>query len=122
MVLRFLDSGAFQVQTIRRLMGILFLIASIAKTFVTIILADMVKQGLVSLDNPIEKYLPTGNITVPSYDGHKIKLENLATHTSGLPDFPVGWIRNHSYTTQQVSDFISNTTLSSEPGTKAKLL
>ncbi len=43
----------------------------------------------------------------------------MATHTSGLPDFPRGWIRNHSYTTQQVYDFISNTTLSSEPGIKA---
>ena len=42
-----------------------FDIASIAKTFVTIILADMVKQGLVSLDDPIEKYLPTTNVTVP---------------------------------------------------------
>jgi serine-type D-Ala-D-Ala carboxypeptidase/endopeptidase len=31
-----------------------FDIASIAKTFVTIILADIVKQGLVSLDDPIE--------------------------------------------------------------------
>ena len=39
-----------------------FDIASIAKTFVTIILADMVKQGLVSLDDPIEKYLPTKNV------------------------------------------------------------
>lgn len=43
----------------------------------------------------------------------------MATHTSGLPDFPTGWVRNHSYTTQQVYDFISNTTLSSEPGIKA---
>lgn len=96
-----------------------FDIASIAKTFVTIILADMIKQGLVNLDDPIEKYLPANNITVPSYNGHKITLEDLATHTSGLPDFPTGWIRNHSYTTQQVYDFISNTTLSSEPGIKA---
>ena len=96
-----------------------FDIASISKTFVTIILADMIKQGLVNLDDPIEKYLPTNNITVPSYNGHKITLEHLATHTSGLPDFPTGWIRNHSYTTQQVYDFISNTTLSSEPGIKA---
>jgi len=96
-----------------------FDIASIAKTFVTIVLANMVKQGLVNLDDPIEKYLPTNNITVPSYNGHKITLEDLATHTSGLPDFPAGWIRNHSYTTQQVYDFISNTTLSSEPGIKA---
>jgi D-alanyl-D-alanine-carboxypeptidase/D-alanyl-D-alanine-endopeptidase len=97
-----------------------FDIASIAKTFVTIVLADMIKQGLVNLNDPIEKYLPTNNITVPSYNGHKITLEDLATHTSGLPDFPTGWIRNHSYTTQQVYDFISNTTLSSEPGTKAE--
>jgi CubicO group peptidase (beta-lactamase class C family) len=36
-----------------------------------------------------------------------------------VPDFPVGWVRNHSYTTQQVYDFISNTTLSNEPGTNA---
>ena len=96
-----------------------FDIASIAKTFVTIVLADMVKQGLVSLDDPIEKYLPTKNVTVPSYNGHKITLEDLATHTSGLPDFPAGWIRNHSYTTQQVYEFLSNTTLSNEPGIKA---
>jgi serine-type D-Ala-D-Ala carboxypeptidase/endopeptidase len=96
-----------------------FDIASIAKTFVTIILADMIKQGWVNLDDPIEKYLPTNNITVPSYNGHEITVEDLATHTSGLPDFPTGWIRNQSYTTQQVYDFISNTTLSSEPGIKA---
>ena len=96
-----------------------FDIASISKTFVTIILADMVNQGLVNLNDPIEMYLPIDNVTVPSYDGHKITLENLATHTSGLPDFPTGWIRNHSYTTQQVYDFVSNTTLSNKPGTKA---
>ena len=43
----------------------------------------------------------------------------MANHTSGLPNFPAGWIRNHNYTTQQVYDFISNTTLSNKPGTKA---
>jgi CubicO group peptidase (beta-lactamase class C family) len=64
----------------------IFVIPSISKTFVTIILADMIKQGLVSLDDPIEKYLPIDNVTVPSYIGHKITLENLTTHTSGLPD------------------------------------
>ena len=96
-----------------------FDIASIEKTFVTTILADMVKQGLVNLDDPVEKYLPSNNVTVPMYKGHKITLKDLATHTSGLPDFPAGWIRNHTYTTQQVYDFISNTSLSSQPGNKA---
>jgi CubicO group peptidase (beta-lactamase class C family) len=50
----------------------------------------MVKSGLVNLDDPIEKYLQAG-VRVPTYNGHKITIENLATHTSGLPDFP-GWL------------------------------
>jgi hypothetical protein len=99
-----------------------FDIAYISKTFVAIILADMVNQGLVKLNDPIEKYLPVGNVTVPSYNGHKITLEDLATHTSGLPDFPTGWIRNHSYTTQEVYDFVSNTTLSGKPVQKQTIL
>jgi serine-type D-Ala-D-Ala carboxypeptidase/endopeptidase len=97
----------------------IFDIASITKTFTTTLLADMVKQGLVNLDDPIGKYLPA-TVKVPTYNnGHKVTLENLATHTSGLPDFPAGWIRNHTYTTQQVYNFLSNTLLQSEPGIKA---
>src|SRR5919199_1432153 len=92
--------------------------ASITKTFTTTLLADMVKQGLVNLDDPIEKYIPT-TVKVPTYNRHKITLEDLATHTSGLPDFPAGWIRNHTYTTQQAYNFLSNTPLQSEPGIKA---
>ena len=96
-----------------------FDVASISKTFVAIILSDMVNQGIVNLSDPIEKYLPTDHVKVPSFNGHKIALVDLATHTSGLPDFPTGWIRNHTYTTQGVYDFVSNTTLSNTPGTKA---
>ena len=92
--------------------------ASITKTFTTTLLADMVKQGLVNLDDPIEMYLPT-NLKIPTYNGHEITLEDLATHTSGLFDFPIGWIRNHTYSTQQVYNFLSNATLQSEPGAKA---
>jgi serine-type D-Ala-D-Ala carboxypeptidase/endopeptidase len=94
----------------------------------------MVKRGLVNLDDPAQKYLPTANVKFPSYNGtigreggglaHNnntnskpviITLEDLATHTSGLPDFPP---RNQSYTTQQIYNAISNTNLQSEPGTR----
>lgn len=92
--------------------------ASITKTFTTMLLASMVKEGLVNLNDPVEKYLPA-NVKVPTYNGHGFTLEDLATHTSGLPDFPSGWIRNHTYTTRQVYSFLSNTSLMSEPGIKA---
>lgn len=97
----------------------IFDIASISKTFVATIYADMVNQGLIDSSDPIEQYLPQDKVKVPSYNGHKITLENLATHTSGMPDFPIGWVRNHSYSTQQVYDFISDMTLATEPGKKA---
>ena len=65
----------------------IFAIGSITKVFTTILLADMVNRGLVNLDDPIEQYLPP-SVKVPTYNGQKITLENLATHTSGLPEFP----------------------------------
>ena len=37
----------------------IFAIGSNTKVFTTILLADMVNKGLVKLDDPIEKYLPS---------------------------------------------------------------
>lgn len=96
----------------------IFEIGSFTKTFTAALLADMVKRGIVNLDDPIEKHLPSNNVTVPSYNGHKITVENLATHTSGLPDLPKEVIDNHTYSTQQAYNFTSNSSLVSEPGTR----
>ena len=93
----------------------IFDIGSITKTFTTTLLVDMVKRGLINLDDPIEKYLPD-NVKVPAYNGKMITIENLATHSSGLPAFPAGWNRNQSYTNEQVYNFLSNITLQREPG------
>lgn len=49
----------------------LFNIGSITKTFTTLLLADMVKQGLVNLTDPIERYLPS-SVKVPEFNGKKI--------------------------------------------------
>ena len=102
----------------------IFNIDSITKTFTTLVLADMVKQGIVNLNDPIEKYLPS-NVKVPQYNGTKITLENLATHTSGLPFMPSNiWINNTigtinpNYNEAQLYQGLANTTLLSEPGTK----
>lgn len=37
----------------------LFDLGSITKTFTTLLLADMIQQGIVNLTDPIEKYLPS---------------------------------------------------------------
>jgi serine-type D-Ala-D-Ala carboxypeptidase/endopeptidase len=100
----------------------LFDIGSITKTFTTLLLADIVKQGLVNLTDPIEKYLPT-NVKVPEFNGQKIILEDLATHTSGLPEWPSNvWLNNTvgdinpNYNATQLYQAISDTKLTRAPG------
>ena len=64
----------------------LFQIASISKTFTGLILARMVEQGKVQLDEPVRQLLPPGTVTKPR--GEEITLLDLATHHSGLPAMP----------------------------------
>jgi CubicO group peptidase (beta-lactamase class C family) len=117
----------------------IFAIGSNTKVFTTILLADMINKGLVKLDDPIEKYLPS-NVTVPQFNGHKITIEDLATHTSGLPEFPDNYCLvpnntsqtnsnaieyridlmkcTNNYTFNQFYQGLSNTTLLREPGSQ----
>jgi serine-type D-Ala-D-Ala carboxypeptidase/endopeptidase len=102
----------------------LFDIGSITKTFTTLLLADMVEQGIVNLTDPIEKYLPA-SVKVPEFNGHKITFEDLATHTSGLPGMPSNiWLNkkvgtfNPHYNASLLYQGLSNTKLTREPGTK----
>lgn len=65
-----------------------FEIGSVTKTMTATLLATLVLDGTVALDDPIGEWLDAG----PNGD---ITLEQLATHTSGLPHFapdqPVDW-------------------------------
>ncbi len=102
----------------------LFEIGSITKTFTGILLADMVLKGEVKLDDPAAMYLPKG-VTLPTYNGGKITLLNLATHTSALPRMPDNFTPADmtnpyvDYTVQQMYDFVSGYTLERAIGQEA---
>ncbi len=66
--------------------GSIFEIGSISKTFTGLMLARMVTQGKVRLDEPVRELLPFGTVAKPS--GPEITLLDLATHHSGLPPYP----------------------------------
>ena len=65
----------------------IFDIASVTKVFTALVLSDMVARGEVSLDDPVNKYLPDA-VRVPGRNGREITLVDLATHTSSLPTWP----------------------------------
>lgn len=69
----------------------LFEIGSVTKVFTSLVLADMVGRGEVALLDPVAKYLPE-DVIVPARRGQQITLQDLATHTSGLPGNPTNVI------------------------------
>jgi len=64
-----------------------FEIGSITKTFTALILAQMVEQGAVQLDEPVRELLPPGTVAEPA-TGAEITLLDLSDQHSGLPVMP----------------------------------
>ena len=102
-------------------------VGSASKTFVAVVVMQMVQEGKVGLDEPIETYLP-GLIKGEGVDGSKITVRQLLQHTSGLPDFDetlfgttdVFQYRHHYVTPRDVLDSALSKPAQFEPGTQWK--
>ncbi|MEM8986026.1 MAG: serine hydrolase domain-containing protein [Pseudomonadota bacterium] len=58
----------------------IFELASVSKPFTAMAVLLLVKDGVISLDDPLEKHIPG-----LEYDG--VTIRHLLTHTSGVPDY-----------------------------------
>jgi len=100
----------------------LFEIGSITKTFTSLVLAQMVKDGKVTLDQPVQELLPAAKVTVPEKNGIKISLKHLSTHVSGLPRMPTNfqpadWNDPYAdYDANKLYAFLTGHTLTRQPG------
>ena len=107
-------------------------IASISKTFTSLLLAQAVGEHRVQLTDDIRKYLP-GRYPNLAYKGYPIRLIDLANTTSGLPDnlpessqawqdaspdsIPFRILRStQGYTTAQFYQYLATITLTVRPG------
>jgi D-alanyl-D-alanine carboxypeptidase len=67
-----------------------FRIGSITKSFTAVLVLELVEDGLVALDAPIEAHLPgviRGSGEGVEIDGRNITVRHLLQHTSGFPDY-----------------------------------
>jgi D-alanyl-D-alanine-carboxypeptidase/D-alanyl-D-alanine-endopeptidase len=98
----------------------MFQIGSLTKTFTATLLASMVADGRVRLEQAVQTVAPPG-VTIPSYHGQQITFANLAEHNSGLPRLPTN-LRTDSpdpyatYTPALFEQFLSGYTLTRAPG------
>lgn len=100
-----------------------FPLASITKTFTAQALASLAAHGRVRLGQPVQDLLPPGT-RVPGFGARVITLEDLATHTSGLPRVPTPWTPFNpcnpyaDYTPSRLYDFLAGYELPREPGSR----
>ena len=98
-----------------------FEIGSISKVFTASVLAELVQEGKVKLDDPVQKYLPA-SVHMPTHDGKVITLGNLSEQNSGLPSLPSNFHPADpsnpyaDYTVQQMYEFLSGYQLTRDPG------
>jgi serine-type D-Ala-D-Ala carboxypeptidase/endopeptidase len=105
----------------------IFEIGSLTKVFTATALADMVEEGIVALDDPVQRYLPD-DVVLP-IRGRAITLADLATQTSGLPRLPPGLVRQSlqqrqnpyaRFTAADLDRAIVVTKLKDDPGAKLR--
>ncbi|MGJ8666671.1 MAG: serine hydrolase [Patiriisocius sp.] len=65
-------------------------IGSITKTYVALLLAKMENEGLLNVNDPVQKYIPD-TLKLSDKEGNPILFKHLATHTSGLLRMPFGY-------------------------------
>ena len=102
-------------------------IGSNTKTFVAVVVMQMVQEGKVGLDEPIETYLP-GLIKGEGIDGSKITVRQLLQHTSGLPEYTdttpgsgdIFQIKDHYIPPRDLLDTALGKPAAFEPGTQWK--
>lgn len=98
-----------------------FEIGSITKVFTGTVLAEMVQEGKVRLDDPAQKYLPA-TVHLPTRNGRQITLANLSEQNSGLPRMPTNFHPADpsnpyaDYSVQQMYEFLSGYQLERDPG------
>lgn len=65
----------------------IFELASITKVFTSLLLAALVQQEKIRLNDPVAKFLPA-HVRLPERHGRRITLLDLSMHVSGLPRMP----------------------------------
>jgi len=103
-----------------------FEIASVTKVFTAVALAVLAERGLIVIDEPVRTALPE-HVRVPVWEGREVTFRDLATHTSGLPNHPLGTIRRWllhpsqpyaGISAQDLCRGLGRTRLRSEPGAR----
>ncbi|AXE17713.1 serine hydrolase [Runella rosea] len=97
--------------------SMVFRIGSITKQFTAVAILQLMEQGKLSLEDEITKFIPD----YPTH-GHKITVEHLLTHTSGIKSYTdmkeFGDVIQKDMKPEELIHFFKNQPMDFAPGTK----
>lgn len=98
----------------------LFNLGSITKQFTAVAILQLMEAGKISLQDTVQKYISD----FPS-KSHKITIEHLLTHTSGLKDYlqidyKIPFLERRDFKPQELLEYFKSEALEFEPGTRYK--
>jgi len=96
-----------------------FRLGSITKQFTALLIVKLAEEGKIKLDVPITTYLPD----YPKENGDKITINNLLSHTSGIPNYTSApnFLKEKAKNPYSPADFVktfSSLPLEFKPGEK----
>ncbi|MCX4758981.1 beta-lactamase family protein [Kitasatospora purpeofusca] len=95
-------------------------IGSNTKTFVAVVVLQLVGEGKIGLDATVDTYLP-GLVRGDGIDGRHITVRQLLQHTSGLPDYGIhvddDELRNRYFEPRELLDIALRYKADAAPGT-----
>jgi CubicO group peptidase (beta-lactamase class C family) len=98
-----------------------FRMASHSKVFTAVAIMQLREEGKLRLDDPVSKYLPWFAVKPAGDDDGPITIEQLLTHSSGLPrEAGDHWSSNDFPTTEEVKRLMSAREAAFPPATRWK--
>ena len=99
----------------------LFRMASHSKLFTATAIMQLREQGKLRLDDPVAKYLPWFTLKPAGDDDGEVTIEELLTHSSGLPrEAGDHWTSNEFPTREQVKALMADRQAAFPPATRWK--
>jgi len=95
-------------------------IGSVTKTMTATMLASLIDEGKISLEDPLSMHVPE-TVHVPNYQGKPILIKHLVTHTSGLPPDPMNYTNDNPFgttTEANILEELNAASLTRAPGSE----